>query len=78
MIKLLRKITHMLSCKEVSHLNSQRFERSLTLGERVKIRLHLLACDACARVLKQLRFIHEAMKQYRIGPPPAGRRNVDR
>lgn len=59
----------MLSCKEVSHLNSQRFDRQLSLRERFKIFLHLRACDACSGVLRQLRFMRQAMQQYRAGSP---------
>lgn len=60
----------MLSCQEVSHLNSQRFDRRLSLRERFKIYMHLRVCDACAGVLRQLRFMRQALQRYRAGPPP--------
>ena len=36
---MLRRLTHMLSCKEASRLLSQRQDRPLTLGERTTVRL---------------------------------------
>jgi hypothetical protein len=57
----------MLSCKEVSRLNSERFDRPLTMLERISIWLHLRFCDACKKVLAQFRFMHQAMTQYREG-----------
>lgn len=59
----------MLSCKEVSRLNSQRFERPLTLREQSQIFLHLRLCDACKTVLAQLKFMQQAMSRYREGSP---------
>ena len=55
----------MLSCKEASRLLSQRQDRPLTLGERVKLRLHLAACTACTRFSRQLAFMREALARYR-------------
>ena len=66
---LVHKATHMLSCKEVTQLNSQRFDRRLTLGDRFKIMLHLRVCEACNRVLAQLIFMEKALERYRAGPP---------
>lgn len=62
---MLRRLTHMLSCKEASRLLSQRQDRPLTLGERVKLRLHLAACTACTRFSRQLAFMREALARYR-------------
>jgi len=55
----------MLSCKDVSHLNSARFDRFLTLRERCLVWLHLKICPACRRVFAQLRFMRHAMQRYR-------------
>jgi hypothetical protein len=62
---LLHSLTHMLTCKEVSRLLSQGEERRLALFERVKLRLHLTACDACSRFARQLAFMRRAMQRYR-------------
>lgn len=50
----------MISCKEASRLASQQLERQLTLGERVRFRLHLAICVGCRRMEKQFRFLRVA------------------
>ena len=62
---MIRRLTHMLSCKEVTRLLSQAQDRPLTLGERVKLGLHLLACTACTRFSRQLAFMRTALSRYR-------------
>jgi len=59
-----------LSCKQASKLLSQAQERRLGLPERLKLRLHLLACDGCTNFLKQLRFIRTFIRRYRDGDLP--------
>ena len=60
----------MLSCKKVSHLNSARFDRSLTLSEKIQVWIHLRICKACRRAFAQFKFVHLAMKRYRDGALP--------
>ncbi len=55
----------MLSCKEASMLLSQTQERDLGLKERFFLHLHLLLCDGCANLRKQLAFIRTAVRRYR-------------
>jgi hypothetical protein len=62
---MLSRLTHMLSCKEVTRLLSQAQDRPLALGERVKLRLHLLVCTACTRFERQLAFMRTALSRYR-------------
>ncbi len=50
----------MLSCKEVSQLASESFDRSLTLQERLLLRFHLLFCKFCSRYVRQLKFLKRA------------------
>ena len=50
----------MISCKEASRLASQQLERQLTLGERVRFRLHLAICVGCRRMERQFRFLRVA------------------
>ncbi len=54
----------MLSCKQVSELVSQSLDRSLTMRERMSVRLHLLMCAACARFGRQLAFIQATIKKF--------------
>jgi Putative zinc-finger len=49
---LLRRLP---SCKEIAPVMSQSLDRSLTLRERIRLRLHLLVCVWCDLYLAQLR-----------------------
>lgn len=50
----------MLNCKDIAQLASESYDRSLTLGERLSIRLHVLACRMCSRYVSQLKFLRRA------------------
>ena len=50
----------MLSCKQVSELASESIDRRLSLGERLRMGLHLALCGFCRRYRRQIRFLHEA------------------
>ncbi len=50
----------MMTCKETAQLASESLDRSLTLYERVTLRLHLFRCDMCSRYLRQLKFLQRA------------------
>ncbi len=50
----------MLSCKDIAQLASESYDRSLTLGERLSIRLHVLRCRMCSRYISQLKFLRGA------------------
>ena len=52
-----------LTCKEATELVSQRLDRRLSLWERVKLRLHLLICDACTNFVRQSAFIRRAVRR---------------
>ena len=53
----------MLSCKDVTKLLSESMDRSLPLGKRVGVRLHLLLCKFCARYERQLLLIRETARR---------------
>ena len=60
----------MLSCKDVTKLLSESMDRSLPLGKRIGVRLHLLICKFCARYKRQLLLIREtAMRLAAAGAP---------
>ena len=50
-----------MSCKEASRLLSQAMDQDLPLWERVRLRLHLVACDACRNFSHQLEFLRRAV-----------------
>lgn len=60
-----RLLGHWLACKEATRLISQLQERRPTGLERVRLQLHLAACDACTRFERQVGFLREAMRRFR-------------
>ncbi|HEX9205576.1 MAG TPA: hypothetical protein VF853_06580 [Candidatus Deferrimicrobiaceae bacterium] len=52
----------MLSCKDVTHLVSESMDRTLPLGKRVGVRLHLLVCRFCERYRRQLLLLRETAR----------------
>ncbi len=43
---------------------SQSLDRKLTLHERVNVKLHLLICDACRKMVKQMKLIRALSQRY--------------
>ncbi|MBM3342453.1 MAG: zf-HC2 domain-containing protein [Betaproteobacteria bacterium] len=52
-----------LTCKQAAALLSQGLDRKLSPWERTRLRLHLLACDACRNFVKQIEFIRRAIRR---------------
>ncbi len=52
----------MLSCKDVTQLISESMDTSLTVGQRIGMRLHLLMCKFCSRYERQLLLIRETVR----------------
>jgi hypothetical protein len=52
----------MLSCKDVTKLVSESMDRSLPLGKRAGVRLHLLVCRFCERYRRQLLLLRETAR----------------
>jgi hypothetical protein len=53
------------TCKEVSALLVAREDRALPLVERVALRLHLAACNACPVFERQLLTMRNALQSWR-------------
>lgn len=53
----------MISCRSAHELLSQRMDRELDLGERLRLRLHLGMCRMCSRVEKQMEMIRTAIRR---------------
>lgn len=51
------------TCREVHALVSQSQDRRLTLTERMRMRVHLLVCEACTRFNGQMLLIRRAMQR---------------
>lgn len=54
-------MNHILSCKHSLELSAKKTIASLTLGERIWLRVHLLACVACRRIGKQVAIIERTL-----------------
>jgi hypothetical protein len=63
--KVMRKLGLMITCKEASRALSQMQDGDVAFPLYLRIRLHLLLCDACTRFARQMRFLHLAMQRYR-------------
>lgn len=57
----------MLNCREVTELCSQEMDRSLTLGERVALKTHLMMCTGCSRFREQMATMRRLMQAYGQG-----------
>ncbi|MEJ6003533.1 zf-HC2 domain-containing protein [Paucibacter soli] len=53
------------TCQQVSLLLMQAEERRLPWRERLVLRLHMLACDACPRVAQQWALMRAASQRWR-------------
>jgi hypothetical protein len=54
-----------LSCQQASRLLSQGQDEPLALGKRLRLRLHLMYCDACTNVSRQFLALRLAIRNLR-------------
>jgi len=59
--KLVRK--YLPSCKDITALVSRSMEKDLSWREKIVMKIHLYACVACERYLKQLEFMSEVFEK---------------
>jgi predicted anti-sigma-YlaC factor YlaD len=52
------------TCREVHRLTSEGLDRELSLIERTRVRVHLMACRACRNFTDQMMLIRQSMKQF--------------
>ena len=62
---MIKRLTHLVNCKEASRLLSHAQDKPLSVRDRVRLRLHLYACAACRRFERQIGFLRQAMTRYR-------------
>ncbi|TCK17720.1 hypothetical protein DFR30_0962 [Thiogranum longum] len=53
-----------LSCKDICFMVSESHDRKLTLRERISVKTHLLMCNACKRMARQLELLRAASQRY--------------
>ena len=54
----------LISCKDASRLISQMQDGDLPFGQRLRVRVHLLFCDACTQFERQVRYLRDVMRRY--------------
>lgn len=54
----------MNSCKEVTRLLSEAQDRTLRVGERLQLEIHLAICTGCRNYRKQLDFLRAACRRH--------------
>jgi predicted anti-sigma-YlaC factor YlaD len=57
-----------LSCREVADLITEYLDGSLSLGQRVRVQIHLGMCFACRNFLKQMQYTLLTLQ--RLPPEP--------
>ena len=53
-----------LSCHEVTRLVSELRERSLTLKEKMELKVHVMMCSGCRNFESNVDIIHQAMHEF--------------
>lgn len=53
----------MATCREIHQLVSEQMDRSLSLAERTRVRMHLLICAACTHFNGQMALLRQAMRK---------------
>jgi hypothetical protein len=56
----------LIPCRHAHELLSERMDKPLGAGNRMRLWLHLKICDMCSRVERQMDFMRKAMQ--RLGP----------
>ena len=51
-------------CKIIVPKLGESLDRALSVREKIAIKLHLLTCLACTRYLKQVKFLHNALRNH--------------
>jgi predicted anti-sigma-YlaC factor YlaD len=59
----------MFDCRALAKLLSQSQDNAPPLAVRARMRLHLMACQACRNVDEQMRFVRKAMQAVRVNVP---------
>lgn len=55
----------MLSCKDVCYVVSESLDRKLSWRERLRVKIHLLMCAACQRMVRQMELLRTAARHCR-------------
>jgi predicted anti-sigma-YlaC factor YlaD len=58
------------TCKEIHRLTSEGMDRPLSPLEKIRMRLHLVVCEACRSFGKQMAVIRRAMREAPFAEKP--------
>ncbi len=54
----------MMNCRQATKLISESQERSLSLPEKMSLKVHVMMCSGCKNFSLQVPFLRQAMKAY--------------
>lgn len=57
----------MMNCKQATRLISESQDRSLSLTEKMSLKVHVMMCTGCKNFSLQVPFLSQAMKAYAKG-----------
>ena len=57
----------MLNCQQATRLISESQERTLSLQERIALKMHVMMCTGCSNFSLQIPFLGKAMRAYARG-----------
>ena len=57
----------LLSCKQASHLISKSLDSRLSWRDRIRLRFHLMICEACKRFSQQLIMLRLTVRKFVSG-----------
>ena len=72
-------MTNILSCRHSLELSAKQTMATLSFGERLWLRVHLLACGTCRRIRRQVAIIERTLKLAQSGgtwPVQTGRQRL--
>jgi hypothetical protein len=55
-----------ITCQRASRLLCQQQDEPLPFGKRLRLRIHLMVCDACRNVSRQLASIRLGLQKWRV------------
>jgi len=56
-----------MNCQQATRLISESQERSLSLTEKMSLKVHVMMCSGCKNFSLQIPFLSQAMKAYAKG-----------
>jgi predicted anti-sigma-YlaC factor YlaD len=57
----------MLNCQAITRLLSESQERTLTLQERMSLKMHVMMCSGCRNFGKQMQTLRQVARAYATG-----------